>query len=206
MREPQAWWSRLECSRCGQLFEIVKNFPPGPDAGCHQPDVRPPFAHRPTFFMREDQVMSEASLPSRERGSKPHQPARTQQASTSLPSRERGSKHVTPVSGGRGTPVAPFTGARIETTKRRPPTRTPTGRSLHGSADRNECTVAGTTDPEVAPFTGARIETTSPCPICIGPMVAPFTGARIETRPTRSRRVSVASLPSRERGSKPKSA
>src|SRR5207245_639580 len=66
--------------------------------------------------------------------------------------------------------VAPFTGARIETPAFALPHVTEGRRSLHGSADRNFGeALAGVLGDGVAPFTGARIETSNNSRACFLP-------------------------------------
>ena len=122
--------------------------------------------------------------------------------SGSPPSRGRGSKRsIGNYKSAQG--VAPFTGARIETSRAGSSTHEPhrrplhggadrnapwrhgrtglSGRPLHGGADRNSTAPLPPPHLWVAPFTGARIETRLPPPSRMRWRVAPFTGARIET-------------------------
>ena len=100
------------------------------------------------------------SLPARERGSKQHRAGAARNRSRrslrgsadrnpsqsgfwtvideSLPAREHGSKQERRVEGRGRERVAPCAGARIETARTRPCPSTRRGRSLRGSADRNQ--------------------------------------------------------------------
>ncbi len=142
----------------------------------------------------------------------------------SLPIRERGSKPHRHRQRLRPAIVAPHPGARIETgteagaglaaCSRSPSgsadrnddvvvgSRGQIGRSPSGSADRNLVTALDNRLLGVAPHPGARIETPMRCATRPSRRVAPHPGARIEThwRCAGSRRSQ--SLPIRERGSK----
>jgi hypothetical protein len=78
-----------------------------------------------------------ASLPMRERGSKPLDSAGRSGCSGSLPMRERGSKLRESWRPRRRQGVAPYAGARIETFSSNAGSARTFGRSLCGSADRN---------------------------------------------------------------------
>ena len=75
------------------------------------------------------------SLPSRERGLKPATDFIVTHGGQSLPSRERGLKPGRADLPGPGAPVAPFTGAWIETDRAENVEPLRQGRSLHGSVD-----------------------------------------------------------------------
>ena len=79
----------------------------------------------------------------------------------SLPLRERGLKYGEPFRLRQQHIVAPFVGAWIEITSWLMLPFKLTGRSLHGSADRNTNTAYMPTHIIVAPCTGVRIEITS---------------------------------------------
>ena len=124
---------------------------------------------------------------------------RRQRLSTSLPSRGRGSKHLTRP-GASDQVVAPFTGARIETPRSQRSAANPVAPFTGARIETRHA--ASTPRPAVAPFTGARIETSWRQPLERA-HVAPFTGARIETSQCHVCAIaSIASLPSRGRGSK----
>ena len=98
--------------------------------------------------------------------------------------------------------IAPFAGARIETSSRAKGPRSPRsppsrGRGLKLLPDHHRDAQDG-----IAPFAGARIETASPARKNREDSIAPFAGARIETRSRAAGPRSPRSPPSRGRGLK----